>query len=141
MRRPLSVAAAALVMAACSSPVPLAPLDRSSSARVVLAEGETNASDRLLAYDPTRHRLEIAIFLPFDEDTVDVYLIPTTGIRYQVMGSLHNCEENRHGRRCLRFLPTLPDEGIEGWRVEVARKDTTRVTAVDVKVTWVPTGG
>lgn len=141
MRRAVPVLAAALFVTACSAPIQLAPFDRSSAVRLVLDEGETIASDGLLAFDPTRHSLEISIFLPLEEEGFDVYFIPTTGIRYQVMSSLHNCQENRDGRRCLRHLPSMPGEGIEDWTVEVARKDSTRVTAIDVKVTWVPNEG
>lgn len=143
MTRLASVVVVALVLAACISTTAFVPLgERSSGAKLAWDVGETEASGSLLAFDPRRHTLDIAIVLPIDQpDDVDVYIVTTTGIRYKVLGSFHNCRQEDSVRLCTRNLPMFFDEGIENWRVEATRGDARQAASVRVDVTWVPVPG
>jgi hypothetical protein len=91
----------------------------------------------LLAFDPKSHSLDILIELPLEQpDNVEVFLIPPSGIRYQVLGSFQNCEVDGSARRCPRRLPALPTETADAWRVEALRTEPSGATSIEVSVSW-----
>lgn len=142
MRRLAFLAMVIATTVACSASLDAIPFgDRNSGARLSFDADSTESSGALLAYDPTRHSMEIAITLPLDQgDDIDVYIITSTGVRFQILESFQDCTQNTAGRHCSRWIPILPDEAIDNWRVEAVRETTGRESLVEVDVTWVPLG-
>lgn len=116
--------------------------DLNSQARVSFAEGDSEASGSLLAFDPTRHRMEIVVTVEGLETTDDlaVVIITEAGSRYQILGSFHRCRTEGDRHECDRWLPTLPAETVGGWRVEARRTAAATEATVEVDVTWIPVG-
>lgn len=141
MRR-LAIVGLVVVAAACSGSLDAFPFgDRSSGARLSFASDSTETSGALLAYDPARHSMNISITLPLEQsDDIDVFIVTSTGVRFQILESFQDCTQNVAGRHCTRWLPVLPDEEIDNWRVEAVRQATGNASQVDVDVTWVPLG-
>ncbi|CAN5818364.1 hypothetical protein BH23ACT5_BH23ACT5_06380 [soil metagenome] len=143
MRRIGLAALVGILSGACAGPnAGLLMGDLSSTAQVWFEEGSTEASSHLLAFDPTRHRMDISISIDTLENAEDLDLVIVTeaGTRYQVLGSFHQCEVDGARRQCERWLPALPAETVGGWRVEARRALSDATAAVDVVVTWIPTG-
>lgn len=142
MKRLAPVLALATLTLACSGAVAVVPWgERTSSATLKFSEGETEASGALLAFDPTRHSLDISIELPLEQtDDIAVFIVPSSGMRYQVLGSFHGCEVDAVSRRCPRELPTFPAETVENWTVVAQRPESAEETRVEVAVAWRPLG-
>lgn len=134
--------ALAFLALACSAPVSVVPLgERSSATQLHFEAGSTEATGQLLAFDPKRHTLDISIELPLEQpDDIEIFIVPPSGLRYQVLGSFHDCEVDGAGRRCPRKLPVLPTETAQAWRVEALRTEPNGPTSIDVAVSWVPVG-
>ncbi|MFP3915037.1 MAG: hypothetical protein ACLFWM_09195 [Actinomycetota bacterium] len=141
MRRLLVLAAATLTMA-CSGALGLVPIgERSTEARVAFPEDGTLAAGPLLAFDPSRHSLDIEVALPLEQsDDIDIFIITSNGIRFQILSSFQGCHVDGPWRRCDRHLPVLPEEGVDNWRVEAERSVAVGASSVEVDVTWVPLG-
>lgn len=139
MTRFILIVVAALLTTACSGLSVVLPFaDRSSGAHLDFEEGTTETSQGILAFDPEQHKsLDIAISMPASQDDVDVFIVSSNGIRFQVLGSFQNCHVEGDSRLCQRELPLLPDEGIDNWRVEAVRVDPSDAGSVTVDVTWV----
>jgi|GEM_PF-2002101 len=135
----LTLALVVFLATACSSTVGLnAFAGRSSGAHLSFDAGDTEASGQLVAFDPTRHSLDIGISISLEQaEDLDVYIVTSNGVRFQVLESFTGCEVNSSGRHCERWLPVLPDEGPDNWRVEAVRTDLDRPATVQVEVTWV----
>lgn len=141
--RNLAVLLATLTLAtSCSGALAgVRAFDRNSSTDVSFPADGTEASGQLLAFDPSKHSLDIEIALPLAQtDDIDIFIITSSGIRFQVLSSFQGCEVSGAGRRCSRHIPVLPSEGIDNWRVEAQRDVAGGPTSVRVDVTWVPTG-
>ena len=138
----LALALATLTLA-CSGTVGFVPWgERTSSATLEFSEGSTEATGALLAFDPSRHSLDISIEMPLEQsDDIDVFIIPSSGIRFQVMGSFHGCEVDGASRRCPRQLPSFPTETVDNWTVVAQRPESTEATQVRVAVAWQPVDG
>jgi hypothetical protein len=139
----LTIALVAVLATACTGTVGFAALgDRSSGAHLSFEKGATEATGQLLAFDPTRHSLEIDISISLEqEEDLDVFIVTSNGIRFQVLESFHNCRVDGSGRYCERWLPVLPDEGVDNWRIEAVRTRPDRASTVNVAITWVPIRG
>lgn len=137
----LALATAALAIG-CSGAMGVVPLgERSSTAAIEFSEQATEAAGRLLAYDPARHSLDIEVALPIEQaDDIDVFIIPSSGIRFQILSSFQDCRVEGAWRICSRQLPMLPEEDVDDWRVEAERGFANGVSPVEVDVTWVPVG-
>lgn len=135
----LALSTAALTLA-CSATTGFVPLgDRSSATEIAFTEDATEAAGQLLAFDPSRHSLDIEIALPLHQsDDIDVFIVTSNGIRFQILSSFQDCHVDGARRRCDRHLPVLPHEGIDNWRVEARRPFALGVSSVEVDVTWVP---
>jgi hypothetical protein len=133
----------AMLTTACASSVGLVDFGpRNSGARLSFSEGATEATGQLLAFDPARHSLDIAISISLDQaEDLDVFIVTSSGIRFQVLESFHDCLVDGAGRHCERWLPVLPDAGVDNWRVEAVRGAPDRPATVEVDVTWVPFRG
>lgn len=134
---------AVLCLTACAGGISGFPLgDRISGAQLTMEEGDAEAGIGLLAFDPARHSLDIDISMPLEQqDDLDVYIVTASGIRFLVLESFHGCTETAASRHCARWLPVLPEEDTGNWRVEADRVDLSRISTVQVDVTWVPLGG
>lgn len=144
MSRIALVLAAAMLSAACSGVSLADPMgDRNSEARLSFDPGATEASGGLLAFDPAQHSsLDISISMPLAQlEDLDVYIVTSNGIRFQVLESFHDCQVDGANRQCDRWLPLLPDEGIDNWRVEAERRTSSDPSSVRVDVTWVRLAG
>lgn len=141
LRLTLLVALAILTLA-CSGVLGAVPfVDRSSGATLSFEEGDTEATGQLLAFDPTHHSLEISIAMPLEQsDDIDVFIVTSNGIRFQVLSSFQDCRIDGANRLCDRSLPVLPAEGIENWRVEALRSVSAAPGSVTVDITWVRVG-
>ncbi|MFO7293213.1 MAG: hypothetical protein FWJ92_08015 [Actinomycetes bacterium] len=129
--------ALAFLALACTGPMTVDPFGERSTARLQFEDGATEAVGQLLAFDPKSHSLDILIELPLEQpDNVEVFLIPPSGIRYQVLGSFQNCEVDGSARRCPRRLPALPTETADAWRVEALRTEPSGATSIEVSVSW-----
>lgn len=140
MSRLALVLAAAMLSAACSGLSLAAPMgDQNSEARLSFDAGATETSGRLLAFDPAQHSsLDISISMPLAQhDDLDVYIVTSRGIRFQVLESFSDCQVDDESRMCDRWLPVLPDEGLDDWRVEAVRTDSQNASSLRVDVTWV----
>ena len=139
----LTLALVALLATACSSTVGLTAFaDRSTGARLSFEAGATEAEGQLVAFDPARHSLDIAISISLEQaEDLDVYIVTSNGIRFQVLESFTGCEVDGAGRHCERWLPVLPDEASDNWRVEAIRTEPDQPASVQVEVTWVPMQG
>ena len=139
----LTLAFVVFLATACSSTVALTAFaDRSTGARLSFDAGVTEAEGQLVAFDPARHSLDIAISISLEQaEDLDVYIVTSNGVRFQVLESFTGCEVNGSGRHCERWLPVLPDEGPDNWRVEAVRTEPDRPATVQVDVTWVPLQG
>ncbi len=138
-RLPLIVAAA-MFTAACSGITAAAPIgDRSSEARLSFEAGATEASQSLLAFDPAQHdSLDISISMPLAQlEDLDVFIVTSSGIRFQVLESFVDCRIDGANRQCDRWLPLIYDEGIDNWRVEAVRAGSEDTSSVRVDVTWI----
>lgn len=143
MHRAGLVLAVAALCAACSGfGVGVIHGDLNSEADLSFAQGATEASGALLAFDPAQHRMDITISIePLAQDgDMDVVIVTDSGTRYQVLGSFHQCIEEAETRRCSRMLPPLLDERVGNWRVEAMRADASFPASVQVAVKWVPIG-
>lgn len=141
MVRSTAVLLAWLTLAtACSGSLAGVPfINRSSATEVSFPADATHASGELLAFDPTRHAMDIEIALPLSQDDdIEVFIITSNGIRFQILGSFQNCHVDATGRLCSRHLPRLPVEGVSNWRVEAERHEANGPTSLRVDVTWVP---
>lgn len=116
--------------------------DLNSEADLTFAQGATEASRALLAFDPTQHRMNITISIEplAQKGDMNVFIVTDSGTRYQVLGSFHQCTEEAETRRCSRKLPPLPYERVGSWRVEAMRGDASIPASVQVQVQWVPVG-
>lgn len=144
MSRLALVLAAAMFSAACSGLSLAAPMgDQNSEARLSFDAGSTETSGRLLAFDPAQHSsLDISISMPLAQlDDLDVFIVTSRGIRFQVLESFSDCQVDGSSRMCERWLPVLPDEGIDDWRVEAVRSDSENSSSLRVDVTWVRLAG
>ncbi|HSJ34602.1 MAG TPA: hypothetical protein VLB85_06065 [Acidimicrobiia bacterium] len=135
----LTLALVVFLATACSSTVGLTAFaGRSSGAHLSFDAGDTEASGQLVAFDPTRHSLDIGISISLEQaEDLDVYIVTSNGVRFQVLESFTGCEVDGSGRHCERWLPVLPDEGPDNWRVEAVRTEPDRPATVQVEVTWV----
>lgn len=140
MSRLLLVLATATLAIGCSGALGVVPLgERSSTAAIEFSEQGTQTAGRLLAYDPARHSLEIEVALPIEQaDDIDVFIITSNGIRFQILSSFQDCRVEGAWRLCSRQLPVLPEEDVDNWRVEAERGFASGISAVEVAVTWVP---
>jgi len=131
--------ALAFLALACTGPMSIDPFGkRSSAARLQFEDGSTEAVGQLLAFDPRGHTLDISIELPLDQpDDIEIFLVPPSGIRYQVLGSFQNCEVDGAARRCPRRLPALTTETADAWRVEALRSEAGGATSIEVSVSRV----
>lgn len=142
MSRFVPAFALAILTLACSGAMGVVPWgERTSSATLQFPEGATEASGALLAFDPTRHSLDISIELPLEQtDDIDVFIIPSSGVRYQVLGSFHECEVDGASRTCPRQLPAFPAETVDNWTVAAQRPESQGATRVEVAIAWQPVG-
>lgn len=142
MARFLSVLAVAALATSCSGALGVIPIgERSSVAAIEFSEDATHTQGALLAYDPSRHALDIQVALSLEQtDDIDVYIITSRGIRFQIIGSFQDCRVEGAWRLCDRRLPSMPDEGVDNWRVEAERSVAAGYSTVEVDVTWVPLG-
>lgn len=142
MPRLLLVLATAALATSCSGALGVVPLgERNSTAAIEFSEQATETAGRLLAYDPARHSLDIEVTLPIEQaDDIDVFIITSNGIRFQILSSFQDCRLDGVWRRCSRHLPVLPEEEVDNWRVEAERGFAAGVSPVEVSVTWVPIG-
>ncbi len=116
--------------------------DLSSTTQVWFEEGSSEASGHLLAFDPTRHTMDISISIDTLDaaEDLDLVIVTEAGTRYQILRSFHQCQIDGDRRRCERWLPALPAETVGGWRVEARRMASDSTAAVDVVVKWKPVG-
>ncbi|MGA7269761.1 MAG: hypothetical protein WB239_01695 [Acidimicrobiia bacterium] len=142
LRTGLLLAVAALCAACAGLGAGVMHGDLNSEADLSFAQGATEASGALLAFDPAQHRMDITISIqPLAQDgDMDVVIVTDSGTRYQVLGSFHRCTEEAETRRCSRVLPPLPYERVGSWRVEAMRGDASFPASVQVRVKWIPTG-
>lgn len=142
MSRLLLVLATAALAIGCSGALGVVPLgERSTTAAIEFSEQATETAGRLLAYDPARHSLEIEVALPIEQsDDIDVFIVTSSGIRFQILSSFQDCRVEGLWRLCSRHLPVLPDEDVDNWRVEAERDFASGVSPVEVAITWVPIG-
>lgn len=142
MPRLLSLLAAASLVTSCSGAWGLVPVgERSSTAAIEFTEESIHTGGGLLAYDPSRHSLDIEVALSLEQtDDIEVFIITSKGIRFQILSSFQDCRVEGAWRRCDRRLPAMPDEGVDNWRVEADRGAAAGFSALEVDVTWVPVG-
>ncbi len=142
LRAGLVLAVAALCAACAGLDAGVIHGDLNSETDLTFAQGATEASGALLAFDPTQHRMDITISIePLAQSgDMDVVIVTDSGTRYQVLGSFHRCTEEAETRRCIRMLPPLPYERVGSWRVEAMRADASFPASVQVQVKWIPVG-
>jgi hypothetical protein len=104
--------------------------------RLRLGRGPTTAAYRMVAPDPTTHRLTVAVMVPRAAD-VEVWLETRAGSRVPVLGSTRDATWCRlgHGRiRCVVRLG-VPAEGV--WTASVVKRSSPPAL-IEITVTFTP---